>query len=81
MRLCPLLVLAVGLLLPGFVHAAPPKGTTLEQLLCSPFPTALVAAPVGGKVAWVANDCGRRNIWVAEAPHYKARSLTTYRRQ
>jgi Tol biopolymer transport system component len=78
MRLWQLLVPAVGLLLPGFVHAAAPKGTTLEQLLSSPFPTSLVAAPVGGKVAWAANDCGRRSIWVAEAPHYKARSLTTY---
>ena len=29
------------------------KPFTLEQVMSSAFPTALVAAPAGGKVAWV----------------------------
>src|SRR4051812_44687552 len=60
------LALALGLLLTGPGGAAAREGVTLEQLLGSPFPTSLVAAPAGGKVAWVFNDRGRRNIWIAE---------------
>jgi dipeptidyl aminopeptidase/acylaminoacyl peptidase len=49
---------------------------SLENLLSVPFPTELVAG--NGRVAWVANAEGVRNVWVAEAPEYKARQLTTY---
>src|SRR5438093_345872 len=53
---------------------------SLEQVMSSPFPTELVAAPAGGKVAWVFNDRGARNIWVAEpsAAGYKSRAITRY---
>lgn len=51
---------------------------TLEQLLATPFPTSLVAAPRGGAVAWVLNERGARNIWVATAPAYAGRRLTAY---
>ena len=51
---------------------------TLEQILSSPFPTELVAAPNHGKLAWVQNAEGKRNIWVALAPGYEARQLTRY---
>jgi len=78
MRACHSFALVLWLLVPGFAAAAPQDGVTLEQLLGSPFPTGLVAAPAGGHVAWVANDRGRRNVWVAEAPEYKGRRLTDY---
>jgi len=56
---------------------------TLQQILSAPFPSAMVAAPAGSKVAWVQNARGLRNIWVAtatksgatEAP---ARQITHY---
>lgn len=53
---------------------------TLEQVMSSPFPTELTAAPAGGKVAWVFNDRGARNIWVAEpaSSGFKARAVTHY---
>ena len=51
---------------------------TLEQILSSPFPTGLVAAPNHGKLAWVHNAEGKRNIWVALGPDYVARQLTRY---
>jgi dipeptidyl aminopeptidase/acylaminoacyl peptidase len=55
---------------------------TLEQVLSSPFPEGLTAARSGGKVAWVFNAGGARNIWVAEpagdSAGYKARPVTTY---
>jgi dipeptidyl aminopeptidase/acylaminoacyl peptidase len=50
----------------------------LEQVMSSPFPSDLVAAPEGGSIAWMFNAQGVRNIWVAEAPDYVARRLTEY---
>jgi dipeptidyl aminopeptidase/acylaminoacyl peptidase len=38
---------------------------TLEQVMGSPFPSELVAAPAGGRVAWLDNARGVRNIWIA----------------
>lgn len=46
--------------------------------MSAPFPTHLAAAPAGGKVAWVLNARGARNIWVAEPPEYKGRRITAY---
>ena len=51
---------------------------TIEQVLSAPFPTELKASPVGNKVAWVFNQQGSRNIFVAEAPDYKPRKITNY---
>ncbi|MBZ5563199.1 MAG: prolyl oligopeptidase family serine peptidase [Acidobacteriia bacterium] len=51
---------------------------TLEQVMSSPFPTELTASPKGGKIAWVFNARGARNVWVAEPPEYKSRQLTSY---
>ena len=51
---------------------------TIEQILSSPFPSDLVAAPNHGKLAWVQNAEGRRNIWVAVAPDYDGRQITSY---
>ena len=55
---------------------------SIEQSLAAPFPTDLTAAPVKGRVAWVFNAKGRRNIWVAEpsqASGYKAWQITSYK--
>jgi dipeptidyl aminopeptidase/acylaminoacyl peptidase len=51
---------------------------TLEQVMSAPFPENLVAAPAGGAVAWVFNDKGARNIWVAAPPDYRGRAITSY---
>jgi dipeptidyl aminopeptidase/acylaminoacyl peptidase len=53
-------------------------GPTLEQILSAPFPTELLAAPAGGKLAWVQNTRGVRNLWVAEPPEYRGRQVTRY---
>lgn len=47
--------------------------------MSAPFPTDLTAAPKNGAIAWVLNQKGARNLWVAEAPDYKGRQLTSYR--
>ncbi len=51
---------------------------TLDQVLGAAFPTELTAAPAGGKVAWVSNSRGVRNILVAEAPAWQAHKITAY---
>jgi dipeptidyl aminopeptidase/acylaminoacyl peptidase len=54
---------------------------TLEQVMSAPFPSELVASPTGGRVAWVFDACGLRNIWVAEPSgggSYQSRQLTRY---
>ena len=54
------------------------KPFTLEQVMSAPFPSGLVAAPVGGSVAWVQIAKGSRNIWIASPPEYKGRQVTSY---
>jgi len=51
---------------------------TVEQVMRAPFASELVVAPGGGAVAWVVNDRGVRNVWVAEAPGWVGRRLTAY---
>jgi dipeptidyl aminopeptidase/acylaminoacyl peptidase len=51
---------------------------TLEQVMSAPFPDELTAAPTGGAVAWVFNDRGARNIWVAAPPDYRGKAVTPY---
>ena len=62
----------------ALVSMASAKTFTLEQVLSAPFPSELVAAPSGGKVAWLLNERGARNIWMAAAPDYKGIRLTAY---
>lgn len=62
--------------------AAQAKGFTIEQALSAPFCSDLRAAPAKGRLAWVANIGGRRNLWVAEpganGTGYVSRQVTHY---
>src|SRR5947209_7896859 len=51
---------------------------TLDQVMSAPFPSELIAAPGGGKVAWLLNERGARNVWVAAAPDFKGARVTIY---
>ncbi|MGB6682217.1 MAG: prolyl oligopeptidase family serine peptidase [Candidatus Acidiferrum sp.] len=75
----PLMMLAALMICPP---AKAQKSPTIEQFLSAPFPTELTAAPAKGRVAWVFNAQGVRNIWVAEPASdgsYKSRQLTSYK--
>ncbi|HYW48262.1 MAG TPA: prolyl oligopeptidase family serine peptidase [Bryobacteraceae bacterium] len=61
------------------VSAAAAATFTLEQVLSAPFPSELTASRAGGKVAWLLNERGARNIWIASAPDYKGARLTDYK--
>ncbi len=60
----------------GALAQAPPF--SLDQVLGAAFPTELTAAPSGGRVAWVSNARGVRNIMVAQGPEYRAGRITAY---
>jgi dipeptidyl aminopeptidase/acylaminoacyl peptidase len=51
---------------------------TVEQIASAPFPGHLVASPANGSVAWIYNDRGVRNVWIAEPFEngFDARPLT-----
>jgi dipeptidyl aminopeptidase/acylaminoacyl peptidase len=51
---------------------------TVEQITSYPYPAELVASPTGAAVAWVFNERGVRNIYVAEGPSWTARQVTHY---
>jgi len=55
------------------------SGATIDQYLGAPFASEMHAAPGGGKVVWLLNERGARNLWVAAAPDYKGRRLTAYK--
>ena len=69
---------AVSHSVPGLDASQPAQTVTIPELLSAPFPTNLTAAPAGGAVAWVFNDRGSRNVWIATPPDYRGRPLTTY---
>src|SRR5690348_2962844 len=66
---CLVLFLAIGSLF---------GADSIERYLNAPFASELLAAPGGGRVAWIVEERGARNIWVAAAPDYKGRCLTSY---
>ncbi|HEX5071688.1 MAG TPA: hypothetical protein VFW03_00710, partial [Gemmatimonadaceae bacterium] len=50
----------------------------LEQVLSYAFPSELSAASRGATIAYALNQEGRRNVWVASAPDWRARRVTPY---
>jgi dipeptidyl aminopeptidase/acylaminoacyl peptidase len=52
---------------------------TLEQVMSAPFASDLVAARRGSSVAWIVNQRGARNVWVASGPSWQGRPITSYR--
>jgi dipeptidyl aminopeptidase/acylaminoacyl peptidase len=51
---------------------------TLEQIMSAPFASDLVAAQHGAAIAWITNERGARNVWVAKAPQWEPRAVTHY---
>jgi dipeptidyl aminopeptidase/acylaminoacyl peptidase len=75
-----LLLFPALLLSPARLHASPVESAfTLEQVMSAPFVSGLTAAPAGARVAWIADDQGRRNIWIAQlGSHPNAQRITHY---
>jgi dipeptidyl aminopeptidase/acylaminoacyl peptidase len=73
MRLCALV---------GFIACAGTKlhaqSFTLEQVMDTPFPTELTVAARGATMAWLFDQRGERNVWVAEGPAFVPHQVTRY---
>src|SRR4051812_50136329 len=54
------------------------SGFSINQIKSLPFPNELTAAARGSRIAYALNEEGKRNVWVAEGPQFKARQLTSY---
>ncbi len=71
------------------LSAQPARSLSIDTLMATPFPTDLVAAPSGGRIAWVSSNSGVHNILVAEPgppsqftmgnPDHKWRAVTSYK--
>ena len=71
------LVVSLGsALLPGVCHG---ESFTIEQVLSAAFPYGLTSASHAPRVAWVFDNKGERNIWVADAPDFVPRQVTHYK--
>jgi dipeptidyl aminopeptidase/acylaminoacyl peptidase len=58
---------------------AHPSPFTVEQIMSAPFPSSLVSSPSGHSIAWVFDEQGRRNVWIADASAgAKAHPLTQF---
>jgi dipeptidyl aminopeptidase/acylaminoacyl peptidase len=66
------------LLLLAAASIAQKPAFSLEQVMSSPFPTALTAAAKVNRIAWVFDSCGERNVWIADAPDFAGRQVTHY---
>src|SRR5258707_3248248 len=53
---------------------------TLQQVMSGTFNSELQASPKGSRVVWMANQEGKRNVWVADlgSSNFAARQLTAY---
>lgn len=58
------------------IHAV--SAQSISDFLSVPFPSAMCVSPDGKKLAWVFNEQGERNIYMATSPGYKTEKLTDY---
>ncbi|MGH6890009.1 MAG: prolyl oligopeptidase family serine peptidase [Rhizomicrobium sp.] len=58
--------------------AANAAAFSMRQILEYPFANELSSAEHADRIAWVKNAAGVRNVWIADAPAFKAREATRY---
>ena len=76
-RIFQFLVVSLGSVLLPVVCVG--EGFTLEQVLSAPFQYGLTSASHAPRVAWVFDNKGERNIWMADAPNFVPRQVTHYK--
>jgi dipeptidyl aminopeptidase/acylaminoacyl peptidase len=73
----PLVFALLACAVAGF---AAPGTFTIDQVMSAPFAESPIAAPSGNRIAWILNERGARNIWIASAPDWKGRKVTGFNR-
>ncbi|HZX70722.1 MAG TPA: alpha/beta fold hydrolase [Rhodanobacter sp.] len=62
----------------GVFAATAQDSFSMAQVTNVPYPSGLVAAKHGNRIAWVLDKQGVRNIWMAEGPAFTPRQMTSY---
>ncbi|HKZ09321.1 MAG TPA: prolyl oligopeptidase family serine peptidase [Rhodanobacteraceae bacterium] len=76
--LATLFVMGAALAPPPATATSPQTGFTLAQVLSYPFPLDLTSSRHGDRIAWVIDQNGVRNVWVAKAPDFLPRQVTRF---
>ena len=79
--LLSIMALAAILAVPGAPAFAQQNKLSIELIDSAPYPFDMIAAPSGGALAWIYNERGARNVWVAEPSAgggYTSRRVTAY---
>jgi dipeptidyl aminopeptidase/acylaminoacyl peptidase len=77
-RIVRRLALAALVCLCAAAHVVRAQSFTLEQVMSAPFPSEPIVTKQGDRIAWVFDERGRRNVWIADAPAFRGRQLTRY---
>ena len=72
------MALAGGALKRAAVSAVPAGGPTIQQFLKPGFPFELVSAEKADRIAWLSYEEGKRNVFTAGAPDFKAVRVTNF---
>ena len=59
-------------------HAAPAAAPTIEQFLSPAYPLQMVSAKHADRIAWLAYERGRRNVYTAATPAFHAVQLSHF---
>jgi dipeptidyl aminopeptidase/acylaminoacyl peptidase len=51
---------------------------SIGDVMSAPFASELLTAPTGAAAAWIENEQGHRNIWIAHGPEWKAHRVTNF---
>ena len=74
------LSLVISLIAVSAVAGMAANSFTIDQVMSAPFASLMSTAPSGNRVAWLLNERGQRNIWVAAAPDWKGHKVTNFSR-
>lgn len=72
------ILVCLPLLFLGLVKVLFAQSFTMEQVSSFSFPSELVTSHTGNKMAWAMNEKGLRNVYVAQAPDFSPRKVTTF---
>jgi dipeptidyl aminopeptidase/acylaminoacyl peptidase len=78
MRITLFTLIACSITFFSTIHSLKGQSYSLNAVKSYPFPTSLTTAATGTRMAWAFDEQGKRNIYVAEGPEFKARRLTAY---
>jgi dipeptidyl aminopeptidase/acylaminoacyl peptidase len=77
-RITVILFAVTHFVLLAHAQSAAAASFAVDQALAFPAVENVVAAKSGSRIAWVFDEQGVRNVWVADAPEWKAHAVTAF---